>query len=141
MEGKGSEIHPRLATDAEMESLKKIMTELKIEDNNDPNAPEKPLRYTSFAGRVRVAALVQKDADKWIDKVITIGGWVRSLREGGGGAFCFIDLNDGSSIKNLQVVVDKGVNGYTDLIKEGIGSCLQLRGLIVKSPGNKQTTN
>ena len=48
MEGKGSEIHPRLATDAEMESLKKIMTELKIEDNNDPNAPEKPLRYTSF---------------------------------------------------------------------------------------------
>ena len=47
MEGKGSEIHPRLATDAEMESLKKIMTELKIEDNNDPNAPEKPFRYTS----------------------------------------------------------------------------------------------
>lgn len=47
---------------AEMESLKKIMTELKIEDNNDPNGPEKPLRYTSFAGRVRVAALVQKDS-------------------------------------------------------------------------------
>ena len=44
----------------------------------------------------------------------------------------------GHSIKNLQVVVDKGVNGYEDLVKEGIGSCLQLRGLIVKSPGNKQ---
>ena len=138
MEGKGTEIHPRLATDAEMESLKKIMTELKIEDKNAPEAPHKPMRYTSFAGRVRVAALVEKDAEKWIDKIITIGGWARSLREGGGGAFCFIDLNDGSSIKNLQIIVNKDVPGYADLIKEGIGSCLQLRGLIVKSPGNKQ---
>ena len=138
MESKGTEIHPRLATEAEMEGLKKIMTDLKIEETNAPEAPHKPLRYTSFGGRVRVCALVEKDAEKWIDKVITIGGWVRSLREGGGGQFCFIDLNDGSSIKNLQIVVLKEVDKYSELIKEGIGSCLQLRGLIVKSPGNKQ---
>ena len=105
---------------------------------NAPSAPTKPHRFTSFGGRVRVSTLTASDAEKWIDKVITVGGWVRSLREGGNKEFCFIDLNDGSTIKNLQIIVLKEVSNFAELIKEGIGSCLQLRGIIVKSPGNKQ---
>ena len=49
-----------------------------------------------------------------------------------------LDLNDGSTVKNFQIVVDKEVENFNDLLKEGIGSCIQLRGEIVKSPGNKQ---
>ena len=130
--------HPALVTDAQLEGLKKIMTELNIEDNNSPPAPQKPKRYTSFGGRIRICALVASDAQKFIDKVVNVGGWIKSLRQGGGGNFCFIDLNDGSSVKNLQIIVDKDVPNFEDLCKEGIGSCIQLRGQIVKSEGNKQ---
>jgi asparaginyl-tRNA synthetase len=130
--------HPRIVSEKELTDLNSILTELSITETNAPAAPTKPTRVTSFGGRVRVATLTASDAEKWIDKVITVGGWVRSLREGGNKEFCFIDLNDGSTIKNLQIVVLKEVSNFAELIKEGIGSCLQLRGLIVKSPGNKQ---
>lgn len=47
-------------------------------------------------------------------------------------------MNDGSTVKNFQVVVDKEVENFNELLKEGIGSCIQFRGEVVKSPGNKQ---
>jgi len=130
--------HESLITPEEEQKFKSLLSELKIEDNNSPNAPHKPLRSTSFGGRIRIVALVAKDAEKFIDKIINVGGWIKSLREGGGGNFAFVDLNDGSTVKNLQIVVNKDVKNYSDLIKEGIGSCIMLRGKIVKSPGNKQ---
>ena len=130
--------YPGVVDQKEVDSLKEILKELNIEESNSPAAPKKPARYTSFGGRVRIDILTSEGAEKWIGKVINVGGWVKSLREGGGGGFCFIDLNDGSTIKNLQVIVMKEVPGYSDLIKEGIGSCIQFRGEIVKSPGNKQ---
>ena len=129
---------PGVVDQKEVDSLKEVLKELNIEESNSPAAPKKPARYTSFGGRVRIDILTSEGAEKWIGKVINVGGWVKSLREGGGGAFCFVDLNDGSTIKNLQVIVMKEVAGYSDLIKEGIGSCIQFRGEIVKSPGNKQ---
>ena len=43
-----------------------------------------------------------------------------------------LDLNDGSTIKNFQIVVDKEVENFNDLLKEGIGSCIQIRGEIAK---------
>ena len=130
--------HPGLITESEQEAFKSLLTSLNISDNNSPPAPTKPLRSSSFGGRLRIVALVQKDAEKFIDKIINVGGWIKSLREGGGGNFAFVDLNDGSTVKNLQIVVNKDVDNYSNLIKEGIGSCILLRGKIVKSPGNKQ---
>jgi asparaginyl-tRNA synthetase len=92
----------------------------------------------SFGGRIRIAALVQTGAEKWIDRVVTVGGWVKTLREGGGGSIAFIELNDGSTIKGLQIVVEKTHKDFESAIKEGIGSSMQIRGLVVKSPGTKQ---
>ena len=129
---------PGVVDQKEVDSLKEVLKDLNIEETNSPAAPKKPLRYTSFGGRVRIDILTSSESEKWIGKIVNVGGWVRSLREGGGGAFCFVDLNDGSTIKNLQVIVNKDVPNYSDLIKEGIGSCLQFRGEIVKSQGNKQ---
>ena len=130
--------YPGVVDPKEVDSLKDILKELNIEETNSPAAPKKPQRYTSFGGRVRIDILTSEGAEKWIGKVVNVGGWIRSLREGGGGNFCFVDLNDGSTIKNLQIIVNKDVPNYSDLIKEGIGSCIQFRGEIVKSPGNKQ---
>ncbi len=129
---------PGVVDQKEVDSLKEVLKDLNIEETNSPAAPKKPLRYTSFGGRVRIDILTSSESEKWIGKIVNVGGWVRSLREGGGGAFCFVDLNDGSTIKNLQIIVNKDVPNYSDLIKEGIGSCLQFRGEIVKSQGNKQ---
>ena len=130
--------YPGVVDQKEVDSLKDILKELNIEETNSPAAPSKPQRFTSFGGRVRIDILTSEGAEKWIGKVINVGGWVKSLRQGGGGEFCFIDLNDGSTIKNLQIIVNKDVANFSNLIKEGIGSCIQFRGEIVKSPGNKQ---
>jgi asparaginyl-tRNA synthetase len=130
--------YPGVVDKKEVDSLNNILKELNIEETNSPSAPTKPVRYTSFGGRVRIDVLTSPDAEKWIGKVINVGGWVKSLREGGGKSFCFLDLNDGSTVKNFQIVVDKAVDNFNELLKEGIGSCIQFRGEIVKSPGNKQ---
>ena len=92
----------------------------------------------SFGGRIRVAALVDASAQQFIGKIITVGGWARSVRLADGGNIAFVELNDGSSIKNFQIVVQKEMNGFDDLCKEGIGSCFLFKGDCVKSPGNKQ---
>ena len=94
--------YPGVVDQKEVDSLKDILKELNIEETNSPAAPSKPQRFTSFGGRVRIDILTSEGAEKWIGKVINVGGWVKSLRQGGGGEFCFIDLNDGSTIKNLQ---------------------------------------
>ena len=40
-------------------------------------------------------------------------------------------------MKNLKIIVNKNVEHFADLLKEGIGSCIQFRGEIVKSSGDK----
>lgn len=129
----------RLASPEEEQEMKKLLQELKIEENNIPQVPPKNIKVTSFGGRVRVAALLSGDSDKWIGKIVTIGGWVKTLRlQGKGGEISFVEINDGSTIKGVQVVVNKTISNFANVIKEGIGSCFQVRGLVVKSIGSKQ---
>ena len=91
--------YPGVVDQKEIDSLKDVLKELNIEETNSPAAPTKPKRYTSFGGRVRIDILTSDEAEKWIGKTVNVGGWVRALREGGGGGFCFVDLNDGSTRK------------------------------------------
>ena len=84
--------HPGLITESEYKSFETLLSQLDIKDTNSPSAPKKPLRSISFGGRLRIVALVQSDSEKFIDKIINVGGWIKSLREGGGGNFAFIDL-------------------------------------------------
>lgn len=95
-------------------------------------------QITSFGNRVRISNLVQKGAEEFINKTITIGGWTKSIRDQGKGEFTFVELNDGSSIKSIQVVVDKSIAGFEQLNKQGVGACIKFTGLIIKSLGNKQ---
>lgn len=41
--------------------------------------------------------------DRQVDREVRIGGWVKTGREAGGGAFAFLEVNDGSCLTNLQV--------------------------------------
>ena len=128
----------RLTNESEEKNLREMMSSLGIQETNIPEVPKKNIKVTSFGGRIRVAALVASDAEKFIGKVITIGGWVKTIRVQGGGEFAFVEINDGSTIKGVQAVVKKTINNFPSIIKEGIGSCLQIRGLVVKSVGSKQ---
>ena len=63
-------------------------------------------------------------------------GWVRTKR--GNKEIAFIALNDGSTIKNLQVVVDKNADTEPVLAKISTGACIGVQGRLVESVGSGQ---
>jgi len=67
---------------------------------------------------------------------ILIKGWVRTKREAKG--FSFLEINDGSCLQNLQVVVDGDIPTYPVLEKIGTGAAVKVRGSLVESPGKGQ---
>lgn len=69
-------------------------------------------------------------------KSAIINGWVRSRRDAK--AFSFFSLNDGSTIENLQVIVDVGTPGSDEMTKANTGAALSITGKMVPSPGKNQ---
>jgi len=69
---------------------------------------------------------------------VDVSGWVRSRRDSKGG-FSFINLNDGSCMSNLQIVVDADVPGYEETIKQvTTGSAIRVTGTVKETPKGKQ---
>lgn len=77
-----------------------------------------------------------KDKTKKIPSRITVNGWVRSNRNIKN--LGFLDLNDGSSINNLQVVYDKNLASTTNLTSLTTGSAISVTGDLVLTPGKQQ---
>ncbi|MEW6535209.1 MAG: asparagine--tRNA ligase [Candidatus Auribacterota bacterium] len=70
---------------------------------------------------------------------ITIAGWVRTKRDSKGG-FSFIELNDGSSFQNIQVIADESIPNYTsDILKLTAGCSIAVQGTLVESPAQGQS--
>jgi asparaginyl-tRNA synthetase len=74
-------------------------------------------------------------SDRPVDQVL-IKGWVRTRRDSKG--FSFIEVNDGSSLKNIQVVADEKLTNYEDIKKLTTGSALAVDGQLVESKGGGQ---
>src|SRR5262245_31080776 len=75
-----------------------------------------------------------------VGKQAVVQGWVRTRRDSKGG-FSFVELNDGSSYGNLQVVADGKLPNYESEIKKlGIGSSIRVVGEIKASPAKGQAT-
>ena len=71
------------------------------------------------------------------DQVVTIAGWVRTKRELKG--FAFIEVNDGSSLANLQVVLNPQLPNYDSLLKQlNTGASVEVTGVLVPSLGKEQ---
>ena len=83
--------------------------------------------------RTKVVEALQADAAR---EDILVQGWVRTKRESKG--FCFLELNDGSCLKNLQAIVDDGVDPEQIARELGTGAAVSLRGDLVASPGKEQ---
>ncbi len=71
------------------------------------------------------------------DTTVIIRGWVRTKREQK--TFTFIEVNDGSSMAGLQVVVNEAIEGYAQSIKRiNTGASVEIEGKLVPSPGKGQ---
>ncbi len=78
-----------------------------------------------------------RESDKYIGKVIRVSGWVRTIRDSK--VFGFIELNDGSFFKSIQIVFEESVlDNFKDVVKLPVSSSVIVEGELVATPGAKQ---
>ena len=77
-----------------------------------------------------------REKENFVGKDITVGGWVRSIRDSK--TFGFIVLNDGSFFEPLQIVYGDGLDNFAKIGKLNVGSALIVSGTLVETPGAKQ---
>jgi asparaginyl-tRNA synthetase len=74
---------------------------------------------------------------EFLDKSIQISGWVRSVRTSK--TFGFIEFNDGSCYKNIQIVYNDNLPNFEQVQKLSLGSSIQINGNLVESQGKGQS--
>ena len=85
---------------------------------------------------VFVKDIFNKPAD-FADKKVKVSGWVRTMRVSK--AFGFIELNDGSFFKNIQIVFEEDiVKNYKEISSQNVGAALSVTGTVVLTPEAKQ---
>lgn len=77
-----------------------------------------------------------RNTDAYADQIITIAGWVRTIRASN--KFGFIEINDGSFFKNLQVVFEQDLENFNEISKVNVSSSLIVKGKLVLTPNAKQ---
>ena len=122
--------------------VEKYLTSLRGHKTVGKHIPEaeKPVSNRAFnvvygtGGRYRIDYVLR--TPDLIGKIITVKGWAKTARVQGNGDFAFIELNDGSSVKNLQIVVEQNMKDFARI--SGTGFSLSCTGLLIESPGSKQ---
>ncbi len=74
--------------------------------------------------------------EEYYDKKVTVGGWVRSIRDSK--SFGFLILNDGSFFESLQVVYHEGMENFTEISKLNVGAAVIVTGTLMATPEAKQ---
>ncbi len=77
-----------------------------------------------------------RETDQYTEKEVVISGWIRTLRASN--AFGFIEVNDGSFFKNVQIVFDNNISNFKDVSKLPISSSIKVVGTLVLTPDAKQ---
>ncbi len=86
--------------------------------------------------RLEIAALYA-DSEQYAEQTVTVCGWVKTIRDSK--ALGFIELNDGSCFKNLQIVLEESkLADYKNVVKYNVGSAVVITGKVVMTPGAKQ---
>ncbi len=86
--------------------------------------------------KLTTIAHIFADYKKLLDKDIILNGRVRSVRDSK--TFGFIELNDGSYLKNIQVVFENTLKNFDDICKLTTGSAITVEWILVASQGSKQ---
>ena len=77
-----------------------------------------------------------KETEKYIDKEITIQGWVKTVRNSK--TFGFIELNDGTFFKNVQIVITDKLENFDEAKKLTLSSSIKVTGTFVLTQNAKQ---
>lgn len=77
-----------------------------------------------------------KNTNDYADKVITVEGWVKSLRDSK--TFGFIELNDGTFFKNIQIVFNDTLSNFEEIKKLTLSSSIKVTGNMILTPNAKQ---
>ncbi len=77
-----------------------------------------------------------RDTEKYVNQTVTLEGWVRTVRDSK--AFGFIELNDGSFFKNVQIVFTDALNNFDSVRKLTISSSIKVIGTLVLTENAKQ---
>ena len=76
-----------------------------------------------------------KNAKEYLNKELTICGWIRSNRDQKN--FGFIDFSDGTVQEHLQVVYDDAISNFNEITKFALGSAIEVKGILVESQGTQ----
>ena len=86
--------------------------------------------------RTKIAQIFA-DQERFGGQEVTVSGWARTIRDMK--TFGFIELNDGSCFKNLQVVMDaNSLANYKEIAGQNVGTALSVTGTVVLTPEAKQ---
>ena len=77
-----------------------------------------------------------RNSEAYIDKEVTVGGWVRSIRDSK--TFGFIVINDGTFFEPLQIVYGDSLANFESISRLNVGSAIIAKGKIVATPQAKQ---
>ena len=77
-----------------------------------------------------------RDRDEYIDKTVTVGGWLRSVRDSK--TFGFLVVNDGTFFEPLQVVYHDKLDNFAEISKLNVGAAVIVTGTLVATPEAKQ---
>src|SRR5574344_267338 len=88
--------------------------------------------------KTTVRSLYLQLSDKKLEdqNIVHLEGWVRSNRNNG--SIGFIEFNDGTYFKNIQIVYESSNNFYDEFAKIKYGSAISITGKVVLTPSNKQ---
>ena len=79
---------------------------------------------------------IYKNREAYLDKEISVGGWVRSVRDSK--TFGFIVLHDGTFFETLQIVYHDGLENFAEISKLNVGAAIIVKGTLVATPQAKQ---
>ncbi len=77
-----------------------------------------------------------RNTEKYIDTKVTIGGWIRNLRDSK--TFGFLVINDGTYFETLQVVIDQKLENFQEICHLNVGAAVIVEGTLVATPKAKQ---
>ena len=88
----------------------------------------------TYMKRLKIKEILASD---FLNEVVLVRGWVRTKRDSKG--FSFIELNDGSTLNNIQIVIDEYINDYSKIKAISTGAAVSVIGKVIESPGKGQS--
>ncbi len=80
---------------------------------------------------------IYADAQTLTDKALTVCGWIRTMRQSK--SLAFIELNDGSCHRNLQIIVEEdAISNFDEICHQNVGAALCIEGTLILTPEAKQ---